>query len=86
MLLILCSAVDALHKSTSVAPTFGFTFSITPRYPHHVHATAPSCGDVLQVRVAGRLHESMAANGLFRLRVGVGVARTRALFIVHGSG
>ena len=75
-----------MHRAASVAATCEFTSSFAPRYPHYMHTTPPSSGNVLQVRVGGGLHESMGTNGSFRLRVGVGVARTRTLVVIHASG
>ena len=46
----------ALHRSTGVASSCTPAQSFPPCNPEHLYAPPPSCGDVLQVGVAGRLH------------------------------
>ena len=43
------------HRYTCVAPTWSLPSSFPPCYSHHMHATSPSRGDVLQVGLAGGL-------------------------------
>ena len=43
------------HRAACLAPACRFPLSFPPCYPHHMHTAPPSCGDVLQIRIAGRL-------------------------------
>lgn len=43
------------HRAACLAPACGFPLSFPPCYPHHMHTAPPSCGDVLQIRIARRL-------------------------------
>ena len=45
------SEMLVLHRSTGVAAPRTFASSLPAGSPHHMHATAPSCGDVLQVEL-----------------------------------
>ena len=66
------------------APTF--SSSLPPGSPHHMHAIAPACGDVLQVGASRGLLGPTGSHAPFRLRVGVGVPRARPFPFVYGPG
>ena len=57
-----CSALSVLHRSIGVGKTRRIAYSFTPCYPRHLHATSPSCGDVLQVGVGGGLLKSTGSH------------------------
>ena len=76
----------ALHRATCLAMPCAFASFFALRSPCHMHAVAPSCGNVLQVGVGRGLHRPMGAHGSVRLRGGVGIARARPPTIVHGTG
>jgi hypothetical protein len=60
--------------------------SLPPCVPHYMHAQSPSCGDVLQVGVAGGLQRSRSPYATFRLGIRVGVKCPGAVSSAHDPG
>ena len=80
------SAMVVLHRSTCLATSCSFPSSLPLCSPHHLHAAAPACGDVLQVGVGRGLHQSPCSCAPVWLQVGIGVAWDGPLAFGHGSG
>ena len=74
-----------ISRPTCVAPASSMPFTLPPFGPHHLHATPPSGGDVLQVGVPGGLQQPSSPPGVIRRCAGAGVSRPGTIPVVNGA-